>query len=133
MVSYNYIHDFFRNPNIAIPPHTWRILGVTASLCFVMGITSTHVENTAILTPCAHTCRDHLHTRGEYPTCFLICFCNLGSPPHTWRIPSAKALQDKDFRITSTHVENTGKVLAVMQVNKDHLHTRGEYIFRFKI
>ena len=51
----------------------------------------------------------------------------IGSPPHTWRILTLFANPDEDFRITSTHVENTGNDLMRSTKKQDHLHTRGEY------
>ena len=50
-----------------------------------------------------------------------------GSPPHTWRILMLRLSLCVDFRITSTHVENTSIYSLNSTMTKDHLHTRGEY------
>ena len=55
-----------------------------------------------------------------------LSFCT-GSPPHTWRILTVKAIIVIPTRITSTHVENTLFGLIKSVVIRDHLHTRGEY------
>ena len=128
MVSYNYIHDFFRNPNIAIPPHTWRIhidvfVGATRDR-----ITSTYVENTGCNCFTMFCDGDHLHTRGEYNK-FCPYFGEMGgSPPHTWRIQYSACSLLGLIRITSTHVENTCIHVFTVWCNQDHLHTRGEYL-----
>ena len=53
----------------------------------------------------------------------------MGSPPHTWRILSKNTSFSEETRITSTHVENTKDKERLFEMNKDHLHTRGEYAF----
>mgnify|MGYP005794023305 CR=1 FL=1 len=55
-----------------------------------------------------------------------LSFCT-GSPPHTWRIPTVAAENNSSGGITSTHVENTHRLSSREPINKDHLHTRGEY------
>ena len=50
-----------------------------------------------------------------------------GSPPHTWRIHDFLRVFPSDLGITSTYVENTMNNLNVLEMNKDHLHIRGEY------
>ena len=80
-------------------------------------ITSTHVENTLRGETNIADDGDHLHTRGEYRlVVMMIRFC-LGSPPHTWRIPSHKSHVRDSHRITSTHVENT---VNKSQYNNNH-------------
>ena len=37
----------------------------------------------------------------------------LGSPPHTWRIPESKKVYPSQLRITSTYVENTDSYVIV--------------------
>ena len=73
------------------------------------GITSTYVENTAFYNFCALFGQDHLHIRGEYAGEQIVEMADLGSPPHTWRIHVLWVRQRKQFRITSTYVENTLK------------------------
>ena len=69
------------------PPHTWRIhTGYTNLHCNV-GITSTHVENTRLNSVLCVEGEDHLHTRGEYFMTNSAIRFQVGSPPHTWRIP----------------------------------------------
>ena len=48
------------------PPHTWRILKHIIVSASLLGITSTHVENTLAGAGVALDAGDHLHTRGEY-------------------------------------------------------------------
>ena len=72
-----------------------------------MGITSTHVENTAPAVPDSVKLEDHLHTRGEYDLARASLAFHAGSPPHTWRIPTWDVMCVLKDRITSTHVENT--------------------------
>ena len=71
------------------------------------GITSTYVENTAMILKVSAVFKDHLHIRGEYPAQTFVSLPLLGSPPHTWRIHgSIKEVQGYQG-ITSTYVENT--------------------------
>src|SRR5690625_406939 len=51
----------------------------------------------------------------------------LGSPPHTWRIPTELEIALASTGITSTHVENTHDDFQDKASKQDHLHTRGEY------
>ena len=89
------------------PPHTWRILSDASAKFLIRRITSTYVENTETIAMTCFNCRDHLHIRGEYQQS-LGWFCsNMGSPPHTWRIPHRTGRVQLDQRITSTYVENT--------------------------
>ena len=53
-----------------------------------------------------------------------------GSPPHTWRILKNDKFTTGETRITSTYVENTGKVNIKPIYGWDHLHIRGEYNFK---
>ena len=129
MVSYNYIHDFFRNPNIAIHPHTWRIHSHIKYMTTPTRITSTYVENTSSNSELILSIWDHLHIRGEYLFNLSLFFGKRGSPPHTWRILDYISLQARQIRITSTYVENTKFAFFKIFVFKDHLHIRGEYRF----
>ena len=113
------------------PPHTWRILTSMLAEKDSERITSTHVENTACLLRYENLYWDHLHTRGEYPETEIRTDRRWGSPPHTWRILQMKEMCLKTLRITSTHVENTLKSGLITKSNRDHLHTRGEYLNRF--
>lgn len=70
----------------------WRILAVFSWYLAIRvrlfsELTSTHVENTAYAKEQEKAAGDHLHTRGEY--CFVagVVLNQMGSPPHTWRIP----------------------------------------------
>ena len=89
------------------PPHTWRIHRLASVLFVYPRITSTYVENTNSHTCQNHCQKDHLHIRGEYCKTNNICFVEIGSPPHTWRIPLSWFSILKYSRITSTYVENT--------------------------
>ncbi len=51
-------------------------------------IISTYVENTAAGVLAVSMLRDHLHIRGEYDNDFNIDGHEVGSSPHTWRIPN---------------------------------------------
>ena len=113
--------------NLGSPPHTWRILNDLFNSNYWIRITSTHVENTWILTAFTVTLEDHLHTRGEYCSNVKNCIFSTGSPPHTWRILFMSMLKTKQPRITSTHVENTAGYIGLKSEDGDHLHTRGEY------
>ena len=73
---------------------------------------------------------DHLHTRGEYNTMQHVRLVLRGSPPHTWRILNRVHDGFAWDGITSTHVENTSTNAYALTLNKDHLHTRGEYTLR---
>ena len=72
-----------------------------------MGITSTHVENTASFAQSRKWLEDHLHTRGEYGSHASLLELLKGSPPHTWRILEIQIENTGSLGITSTHVENT--------------------------
>ena len=89
------------------PPHTWRIPNNNIAFVKVIGITSTYVENTPPYLINYKIARDHLHIRGEYQVVNEVLDCELGSPPHTWRIPDNWERGRKANRITSTYVENT--------------------------
>ena len=73
----------------------------------MLGITSTHVENTVSKMQQTTLAKDHLHTRGEYQKLLKTYQLKIGSPPHTWRIPEIAKDVPAEDRITSTHVENT--------------------------
>ena len=94
-------------------------------------ITSTHVENTFHVAIQNLDTKDHLHTRGEYPTTSSEIICPWGSPPHTWRIRFDFYGKSTENRITSTHVENTLPWSKLHHWSWDHLHTRGEYLPTF--
>ena len=68
------------------PPHTWRIPSAGCANFFIIGITSTYVENTETGGRNNALARDHLHIRGEYSRAVTSLKMNGGSPPHTWRI-----------------------------------------------
>ena len=53
----------------------------------------------------------------------------IGSPPHTWRIPSVPACCRPSLGITSTYVENTMSSVSQSSTIGDHLHIRGEYLY----
>ena len=91
------------------------------------GITSTYVENTRRYNPYLAYCRDHLHIRGEYESFNFIFPQIMGSPPHTWRIPSSTTTDNRNVGITSTYVENTVTSTWGCIEYQDHLHIRGEY------
>ena len=90
-------------------------------------ITSTYVENTQNFSEFEEGQEDHLHIRGEYTVSKRWKISNLGSPPHTWRIPTPASLFQSPLRITSTYVENTNLSASEHNKAKDHLHIRGEY------
>lgn len=50
-----------------------------------------------------------------------------GSPPHVWRILDVVGQLATYAGITSTLVENTIPARLHTSLNRDHLHTRGEY------
>ena len=112
------------------PPHTWRIPPNIARWACLFGITSTYVENT--ITKKTHNTghEDHLHIRGEYLDSVQDDFLRVGSPPHTWRIPFWCSTDWWWCRITSTYVENTEGTSYVNPKAQDHLHIRGEYLYR---
>ena len=86
------------------------------------------MENTFSCTALIVAFRDHLHIRGEYFADRKQAQNELGSPPHTWRIPTTKATHKHYLRITSTYVENTQIKERDKDLNQDHLHIRGEYV-----
>ena len=96
----------------------------------MMRITSTYVENTVKIEPTSITSQDHLHIRGEYMKGEITWQIQLGSPPHTWRIPAHQKERETDSRITSTYVENTQLWQEKTCSWQDHLHIRGEYTKR---
>ena len=51
-----------------------------------------------------------------------------GSSPHTWRIQIDTFIENHEVRIISTYVENTTEIFDNDNVDKDHLHIRGEYL-----
>ena len=109
------------------PPHTWRIQDRYSCYPRWFRITSTYVENTTDILTVICLSKDHLHIRGEYPVCCIICRTKKGSPPHTWRIPFVKVTEGTEYGITSTYVENTIPLGSHDAVHEDHLHIRGEY------
>ena len=92
---------------IGSPPHTWRIRNQFFLQHWLLGITSTYVENTSSKRHKRANFKDHLHIRGEYLFHLLSSSSLKGSPPHTWRIPSLITTLTNMLRITSTYVENT--------------------------
>ena len=112
---------------IGSPPHTWRILLSWCVMQRLMRITSTYVENTIYIDCATFSRQDHLHIRGEYLNPKTQSGISLGSPPHTWRIPTYMWLACADLRITSTYVENTIRKYKNVNNIQDHLHIRGEY------
>ena len=104
--------EYFINPDKKVtfkgsPPHTWRIPAKNPTSTAYGRITSTYVENTIIFNSWLKANWDHLHIRGEYFQALDRCTLDLGSPPHTWRIPN-ESIQDSSVDgITSTYVENT--------------------------
>src|SRR5699024_12517034 len=68
-------------------PHTWRIPCPLAIVALSIRIISTYVENTQTIPQCVHVKEDHLHIRGEYYLVTLPTSLNIGSSPHTWKIP----------------------------------------------
>src|SRR5699024_7702693 len=115
------------------PPHTWRIQPVFTRYKVPNGITSTYVENTTWRRFEEKNPEDHLHIRGEYPRRACPIGKSPGSPPHTWRIPAQGMSNWQITGITSTYVENTFLFCLFVNVNKDHLHIRGEYELRFRL
>ncbi len=93
--------------SLGSPPHTWRILKNCRIVEIFKRITSTYVENTTNLAFFLQDFWDHLHIRGEYCWCVCWSWNVLGSPPHTWRIPSDDYGKESAVGITSTYVENT--------------------------
>ena len=111
------------------PPHTWRIHKMKLKRSHLNRITSTYVENTVHEAKPISDVEDHLHIRGEYTINNIYSTRVLGSPPHTWRIPEHLCCDKATRRITSTYVENTPSTGHGKNVDKDHLHIRGEYYF----
>ena len=111
------------------PPHTCRIRIDIPAGAVIYRITSTYVENTLRPVTMYRTSRDHLHIRGEYGALVAAVGVVVGSPPHTWRIPTCSSCYSIEFRITSTYVENTFHQVENISIIKDHLHIRGEYVF----
>ena len=66
--------------------------------------------------------------RGEYIIIEFHQQGKVGSPPHAWRILFRCFFIDPVAQITSTCVENTGKVGFKIYSYQDHLHMRGEYM-----
>ena len=112
---------------IGSPPHTWRIRNQFFLQHWLLGITSTYVENTFSICCLLARLRDHLHIRGEYFGVVQLVHITKGSPPHTWRILNSSCKVFIVFRITSTYVENTKPYHYTYKYAEDHLHIRGEY------
>ena len=74
---------------VGSPPLTWRTPLVCNCLFLAARITSTYVENTRFEWWCNAKKWDHLHLRGEHYSATRGQFCHQGSPPLTWRTPSA--------------------------------------------
>ncbi len=109
------------------PPLTWRTRSELGSSIPVPGITSTYVENTALLEFADGFIQDHLHLRGEHSVLVSLIVSELGSPPLTWRTLCIEDFRMEKLRITSTYVENTLNRVAVLLLSRDHLHLRGEH------
>ena len=93
-------------------------------------IISTYVENTKSKSLKFCSTQDHLHIRGEYSISTCGKVSGKGSSPHTWRIPMRKANTRLRKRIISTYVENTTDGTHPDATGRDHLHIRGEYLWR---
>ena len=135
-MSWDHLHirgEYRKVPTVATmlggsPPHTWRILVLGKNTATSTRITSTYVENTLSEAIRPTGKEDHLHIRGEYKAVIINrapkrritstyventavslwrSISEIGSPPHTWRIPFHTAIHTNMLRITSTYVENT--------------------------
>ena len=118
-----------RTPETGSPPHTWRILWICDIINRNFRITSTYVENTVRLIKPGAFPEDHLHIRGEYHLACPFHCSSPGSPPHTWRIQTLISAGTDQTRITSTYVENTLTMEKTVDLERDHLHIRGEYLY----
>ena len=72
------------------------------------------MENTDDLADERRVGGDHFHIRGEYPMNPEYNVIAIGSPPHTWRIRWSHEHAGCKKRITSTYVENTPTILALI-------------------
>ena len=109
----------------------WRIPVTVSPPPIDSRITSTYVENTYRIRSYIDQHWDHLHIRGEYTLHKSSDPTSIGSPPHTWRIQEAQRQSDLQAGITSTHVENTLQLFQEHHRSWDHLHTRGEYSWKW--
>ena len=70
---------------------------------------------------------DHPHIHGEYLIQPFTPATKLGSPPHTWGIPTGRFKAITPPRITPTYMGNTLTTLIWKATCGDHPHIHGEY------
>ena len=109
------------------PPHTWGIRIPRACLVYPSRITPTYMGNTLWTQLSMHYIKDHPHIHGEYRTYVGALMPALGSPPHTWGIPSPVRRTLSVSRITPTYMGNTEDDVIVEARAEDHPHIHGEY------
>ena len=111
-------------------PHTWRTRSNSVSATALYRIISTYVENTVKPAFGGSSGQDHLHIRGEHGMQITSLRLIKGSSPHTWRTLVGMKQPHQQHRIISTYVENTLSPIALPSSSKDHLHIRGEHLYR---
>ena len=72
--------------------------------------------------------KDHPHIHGEYWKIQKQQIYQIGSPPHTWGIPTGPRLPISCLRITPTYMGNTFLIHLYSLLPGDHPHIHGEYL-----
>ena len=89
------------------PPHTRRIPKLSASNADSPRITPAYAENTRWNEFRGYGLQDHPRIRGEYKKKQMGLELELGSPPHTRRIPGDGVGRVLGLGITPAYAENT--------------------------
>ena len=111
------------------PPRTWRRLNGLLFSILRKGNTSTDVEKTRIGSERNGWGEKHLHGRGEDGPVHTDKFCDLETPPRTWRRPLLIRIRLLLMRNTSTDVEKTETGVTHRITIRKHLHGRGEDLY----
>ena len=91
------------------------------------GITPTYMGNTTATRTITTSNQDHPHIHGEYDPGLPWNAVVVGSPPHTWGIPTWHGGKLNVLGITPTYMGNTGRPSISGIKQGDHPHIHGEY------
>ena len=110
-----------------LPPRTRRIPPRSLIICFLVGTTSAHAENT--LKPISPKVKfwNYLRARGEYDAMLALAKGGLELPPRTRRIRPPKHGPPWPRGTTSAHAENTIPAVVNIISFGNYLRARGEY------
>ena len=109
------------------PPLTRGILRLISSGCSTVRFTPAHAGNTLYL--CFRSTGPEVHprSRGEYVSLHKCGVSALGSPPLTRGILLWLFLPSFRKRFTPAHAGNTRSIMRMIEANRVHPRSRGEY------